>query len=180
MMHHCCQLEARLELLATLRRAGGLESVARQANVPPASVMACAEAFLPVLVSGLRERVAAGGGGDAGLAVVLAQIDECGDGNLAVLVMGQDKVDTSANRALLTRFVGPEAMWRVFCADCATACRLEHDVVLDVIVLLTMLTCGYLSARSHGTGAGHGDMAVELGPLYGMLTAAPGEGPDFV
>lgn len=169
-----------MELLATLRRAGGLEAIARQADVPPASVMACAEAFLPVLVSGMRDVVARGGGGDAGLAALLSAIEECGDGNLAVLVMGPDKLDVATWRHLLTRFVGPEPVWRVFCADCATACHLESEVVLDAMVLLTMLTCGYLSARAQGSGAGQGDMATELGSLYGALTSKPGDGPDLI
>ena len=142
--------------------------------------MACAEAFLPVLVSGMRDLVGQGGGGDAGLAALLARIDESGDGNLAIQVMGQDKVDTEAGEALLSRFVGPEAVWRIFCADCATACHLEANVVLDMMVLLTMLTCGYLSARSHGSGAGEGNLAADLGPLYTALTSAPGDGPDLV
>ena len=142
--------------------------------------MACAEAFLPVLVAGMRDLVSRDGGGEAGVAALLARIDASGDGNLAIQVMGPDAVDVRGHAGLLSSFVGPEAVWRIFCADCATACHLDAEVVLDMMVLLTMLTCGYLSARSHGSGAGQGDLAAELGPLYTTLTSGPGEGPDLV
>ena len=63
-----------MDLLATLRRSGGVSAVAVQLDEAPAQVDQGVEALLPLLVSEMRAEVARLGGGDEGIAALLMML----------------------------------------------------------------------------------------------------------
>lgn len=160
-----------MDLLATLRRSGGLEAIARQTDVSSATVMAAAETLLPFLMSGLRAIVVAGGGGATGVAALLRRIEGFGDGNLAAELMGPARVETEPFERLTEQLVPGPGGWRALSEDCAIALHLERGVAERILQLLAMLLCGYISARAGGSGVPQSDAIAALGPVYDVLVA---------
>lgn len=136
-----------MELLATLRRSGGLDALARRSDLVPADASSAAEALLPALLEGMRSYALRQGGGDAGAKAVVAMIDGLGDGNLAVEVMAPGPLSDEAGNTILATILGSaEAKQRL--ANQAGAVSGGEAAVLERLLPgLAMLVSGYISAR---------------------------------
>lgn len=136
-----------MELLATLRRSGGIDALARQAGLLPAIVSPAVEALLPALLEGMGAYARRLGGGDAGVRAMLAMIDGLGDGNLAVEVMGPGPLSDESGKRILTHiFATSDARHRL--ADEVGAVSRQDPALLErLLPALAMLVCGYFSAR---------------------------------
>jgi len=135
-----------MDLLATLRRSGGIDALARQVGLAPAVVSACVEASLPAIVAGLRNYTLKSGGGDAGLGALLAMIDGLGDGNLAADVMGPEPLSAGPGERILAQFFEPSRA-KQRAGELAVASGRSVAEIERILPLLAMLLCGYISAR---------------------------------
>ena len=154
-----------MDLLATLRRSGGVSAVAVQLDEAPAQVDQGVEALLPLLVSEMRAEVARLGGGDEGIAALVALFDREGDGSLASRLLAERDVDPAVGYILLDRICRePGSSERL--AGKVTDTELDKPMLARLAALLMMLVGGYMSARSAGTGAAGSGGPRELGELY--------------
>jgi hypothetical protein len=136
-----------MDLLATLRRSGGIDALARQIGRPPPPVAAGAEALLPALLGALRAYAQGMGGSETGVRAMLAMMDGLGDGNLAAEVMGPGPLASeSGDRVLLKVFGSRDAAQRL-AADVAALGGHDPAMLQRILPVLAMLVCGYLSAR---------------------------------
>lgn len=137
-----------MELLATLRRSGGIDALARQVGVVPATVGSAVEVLLPAVLEGLRAYAQRLGGGDAGIAAVLAMIDGLGDGDLAVAVMGPGPLCEEAGNKILAHALGTDDAKQRLAREVAAVSGQEPALLERLLPPLAMLACGYLSARA--------------------------------
>jgi hypothetical protein len=164
-----------MDLLAVLRRSGGIDAVARQIDGPPPQVTAGIDALLPALLASLRGYAQQHGGGDAGVAGLLAMVNGLGNGQLAADVMGPGPLPPDAGDALLGQLVGlPEARRRL-ASDVAAIGGLDSATIGHILPLLAMLVCGYISARAEADAA-QGDSLSWLRDLL-MLDDSQGRRP---
>lgn len=133
-----------MDWVATLRRSGGLNALARQVGISPLEASAGAEALLPPLLRGFR----AIGDSATGLQVLLARLDALGDGNLAVEVMGPDPLRIDAGETILGWVLEDDATRRTIVTDAAVASNLDSGLVERLLAPLAMLVGGYISARA--------------------------------
>ena len=154
-----------MDLFATLRKSGGIEALARQLGHSPATVFAASDALVPEILACLREYVRERGGGDAGVQSLLAILNRLGDGQLAADVMGPDQVQKGAGFTLLEQICGKEAI-SVLAGRAADKTDLDLALLKDVLPLLAMLACGYISAR-----IGSGSSEDGLDWVYELLGA---------
>lgn len=156
-----------MDLLGTLQRSGGIQALGRQAGTEPAATLAVAKVLLPAIVERMRALIAHDGGGEAGLAGLVALFDRFGDGMLAADVMAMTPVPPDAGAALAEALFGAEGGDGAVRAA-AAATGVEPAIVARVLGLLAMLAGGYLSARAHSDGIAR--LAGALETLFG-----PGE-----
>ena len=154
-----------MDLFATLRKSGGIEALARQLGHSPATVFAASEALVPELLACLREYVRERGGGDVSVRGLLTVVNRLGDGQLAADVMGPDQVQKEAGYTLLEQICGREGI-DLLTRRAAEKKDVDLALLKDVLPLLAMLVCGYISARIGG-GTGQD----ELDWVYDMLGA---------
>jgi len=140
-----------MDWLATLRRSGGINAIARHLGMSPADAGAGIAALLPMLIRGLRDYGAKAGGGEAGLIGLLALFREFGDGDLAADVMGPNRLDVSAGNRLLERLLGDGVEAATDEAERST--DVARDVLEELLPPLAMLVAGYIAARAAGSGA---------------------------
>lgn len=142
-----------MDWLATLRRSGGMDALARQTGTSPAAVRASLSALVPAFVARLGDHVRKLGGGGAGIRLLLGYLADFGDGKLAVEVMSPDPVDPGAGDAILARIVGDAAARRRLITDAAASSGQNPDAIERLLPLLAMLVCGYISARAEAAEA---------------------------
>lgn len=146
-----------MDWLATLRRSGGTDALARQTGMSPAAVRTSLSALVPALVARLGDHVRKLGGGAAGMRLLLVYLADFGDGKLAVEVMSPDPVDPAPGEAILGRIVGDTAARRQLIAEAAVTGGQDPGAIERLLPLLAMLMCGYISARAEAAevqGAG--------------------------
>jgi hypothetical protein len=141
-----------MDLLATLRRSGGIDALARQVGSPPRPVSGGVEALLPAVLGGLRD-YAQRIGGDPGVRALLAMIDGLGDGNLAAEVMGPGPLTVEAGDRILAQFFGSPGAKRQLARDVAAESGQDPAMLERILPILTMLVCGYVSARAGADGS---------------------------
>lgn len=136
-----------MELLATLRRSGGIDALARQADLLPAAVGPAVEALLPALLDGIRSYAQHLGDGDQGVKAVLAMFGRLGDGNLAVEVMGPGPLSDEAGNRILAHVFGSEEAKQRLANEVGAVSGNEPALLERLLPVLAMLVCGYISAR---------------------------------
>lgn len=137
-----------MDLLATLRRSGGIDALARQMELPPVTVFAGAEALLPALLEGLRAHTQRMGGGEQGIAAMLAIINGFGDGNLAAAVMGPDPLQSEMGDRIIAQFFGSHDAKHRLAEEVAAVSGQDGPVLERILPMLAMLVAGYISARA--------------------------------
>ena len=133
-----------MDWVATLRRSGGLNALARQVGVSPVEASAGAKALLPPLLGGFRKI----GSTAPGFQNLLAKLDSLGDGNLAVEVMGPDPLRIDAGETIIGWVLESDAARHSMVADAAALSELDAQTVDRLLPPLAMLVGGYISARA--------------------------------
>ncbi len=166
---------ADMDVLDMLRRSGGINAVANQLGITPATAMAGTEALVPAIIGGFRKSTEASGGGEAGLGALVTMLGGLGGGALAANVLGPDETDVSKGNDVLGRIFGSKDVSRSVAADAAGRTGIDPAILKQMLPLLAMLVGGYFSARAGGSGAqGSGG----LGDIGSILGAAPDEGAN--
>jgi hypothetical protein len=142
-----------MDLLATLRRSGGIDAIARQTGENPAKVAETCEPLLVEILDGMRDFVNRSGGARDGLAVLVALLDGMGNSNLAAEVMGPERVDGEAGRILLTEVCGVDDALDVLVSRAGLGGGEGEGRATLIAPLLVMLVGGYVSAIAAGTVA---------------------------
>ena len=163
-----------MDVLDVLRRSGGVDAIARELGVPPATAAAGAEALLPAIVGGFARHSAAGGGGESGLGSLIGMLGTLGGGGLAANVLGPEPTDPARGNDVLGQIFGSKDVSRTVAGHAATQTGLDPALLKKMLPLLAMLVGGYLSARAQGTGAEAGG---GLGGLIGALGGGGQSGP---
>lgn len=149
-----------MDILATLRRSGGIETLSRRLDVAPAEAGACAEMLTPVLVAGLRGFADSHGAHKDGLDALTSLVESLGGGELAAAVMAPGPVDTGKGDAVLQAIFGSGDAAHVVAAHGAGAASADQGLLVRALPLLAMLVAGYIAARVRGSGsAGSGGLA---------------------
>ena len=166
---------ADLDVLEMLRRSGGINAVANQLGIPPATALAGTEALVPAIIGGFRKSTEASGGGETGLGALVTMLGGLGGGALAANVLGPDETDVGKGNDVLGQIFGSKDVSRSVAADAAGRTGIDPAVLKQMLPLLAMLVGGYFSARAGGSGAqGSGG----LGGIGSSLGAGPGGGDD--
>lgn len=149
-----------MDILATLRRSGGIDALVRELDLSPAVAAAGAEALLPALIGGFARQRDRAGGGDAGLISLVGTIGNLGGGTLAANVLGPDKTDIARGTAVLDWIFGSKDASRLVALHAVESSQLDAALLRRMLPLLAMLVGGYLAARAGGSGAvGSGGIA---------------------
>jgi hypothetical protein len=135
-----------MDWLATLRRSGGIDALARQTGSRPADVQAATAKLLPALLRGLNRYARAQAAGGEGGRALLAYFASLGDGKLAADVMAQDQLDSAPGEAILDRILGGGGDRRRLLEAAARACLLDLALLDRLLPALAMLLCGYIAA----------------------------------
>lgn len=142
-----------MDILAMLRRNGGIEALARRLDAAPADAASCAELLVPVIVAGLRGFVDSHGADGRGYEMLVDAIDRLGGGYLAAAVMALDAVDAGPGEAVLQAIFGTGDPARILAARAAPAALTDQALLARALPLLAMLVAGYIAARVGGSGA---------------------------
>lgn len=128
-----------MDMLATLRRSGGIEALARQLGETPANATAQVIELLPSLLDDFRSYA-------NNLNGLLEILDNFGGGEMAAAVMAREPADDQAGRGLLDIVLhgtgGPAA---------GVGTGFDPAMLTRMRPLLAMLIGGYIAARA---GAG--------------------------
>ncbi|MCB2078493.1 MAG: hypothetical protein KDE55_12445 [Novosphingobium sp.] len=160
-----------MDVVAILRRSGGLDALARQLGEKPPQVYAGATAMMPGLIDAMRAQVQALGGSRIGVNRLVTMFENYGNGKLAEDVMAPGKVDPAPGLELLGIMFGPEGALSLAAGEPARASGVEAALLEAMLPLLTMLTCGYFSAMAIGNAAVAPQGGTGFGAIVELLTA---------
>lgn len=141
-----------MDWVATLRRSGGVNALARQIGVSPVEATAGVEALLPCLLGGFREV----GNSEAGLPGLLARLAMLGDGNLAAEILGPGPLATQPGETILGWLLPDKAARDAAVAQAVAASGIDPQVAERLLPPLAMLVGGYISARADAIGDAKG------------------------
>lgn len=133
-----------MDWVATLRRSGGVNALARQIGVTPLEATAGVEALLPFLLGGFREI----GNSATGLSGLLARLDLLGDGNLAAEVLGPGPLSTQAGETILSWLLADKTERDAVVGQAVTASGIDPQLAQRLLPPLAMLVGGYIAARA--------------------------------
>ena len=158
-----------MEMLATLRRSGGVNALARQLDAPPAVAMASVKALLPVLLPGMSQI-------SGGTQVLFEVLSDLGGAGLATAVMAVECADPAPGTALLARLFPDRDLLASKIRSAAQANACDEALLERVFPLLAMLVGGYVSARAIA-GSLSDD---ELAEFFASDEQSPSPGPEAV
>ncbi|MFM6950100.1 MAG: hypothetical protein ACKOW1_03640 [Novosphingobium sp.] len=153
-------------LLAILRRSGGLVAVSRQLEIAPAMAAAAVTALMPMVRGGFRRRIETADGVNSGLAELFGRIEALGGGALAGMVLHGQAIAPGLDQAVLAEIFGSEACIRMVVDHVAADHALDRDVVRGALPIVVMLIGGYILARAGRMTAEQ--RRAELGPLFDL------------
>ncbi|HVR91179.1 MAG TPA: DUF937 domain-containing protein [Novosphingobium sp.] len=166
-----------MDVMDMLRRSGGVDAIAKQLGIPPATAAAGAEAMVPAIVGGFRKQGEAAGGGDTGLGSLIGMLGTLGGGGLAANVLGPEPTDTARGNEVLGQIFGSKDVSRTVAGHAAGQTGIDPALLKQMLPILAMLVGGYLSARAQGGGAesppsnadggGLGGLGSILGSMFG-------------
>lgn len=139
-----------MDMLGALQRSGGIEALARQAEVEPQQALVVAKEVLPGLLAAFRNLA-------GGRSALLALIEGNGGAGLAAAVMGVERANPEAGQAMLSQVLEQES------ADLSAAAARFGPRAARLLPLIAMLAGGYISAMAAGHGAGPQGLDALLG-----------------
>ncbi len=163
-----------MDIMDMLRSSGGIDALANQLGVPPATATAGAEALLPAILGGFSKRSEAAGGGEAGLGGLIGMLGGLGGSGLADNVLADEPTDISRGNDVLGQIFGSKDVSRSVAGHAAGQAGIDPELLKKMLPILAMLVGGYLSSRGGGNSqsapAGGGGLGSILGSVLGSLT----------
>ncbi|NYF30819.1 DUF937 domain-containing protein [Sphingopyxis sp. JAI108] len=149
-----------MNLTDILAQAGGIESMAKELGIPPATAKQGADALLPAILGGFKKQ-AQGGGGVEGLGGLLGQL---GGGGLLDSVLGSQPTPVSQGNDVLGQIFGSKDVSRTVAGQAAAQTGIDSGLLKQMLPMLAMMVAGYMAKQS-----GQGSAASASGGLGGML-----------
>jgi hypothetical protein len=140
-----------MELLATLRRSGGINALARQLDVPPATATAGVKALLPVMLSGFRDYT-------NGLDRLVDLLAQHGGAALASAVMSVEPTDSAPGSAIVGKLFPDSAKLSTELQLAADEAGSDGQFLAQLSPLLAMLIGGYVAARAAAGGLSESEL----------------------
>jgi len=171
-----------MQITDILAQVGGLESMARELNVPESQVASGAEALLPAIMGGFKRQAQAQPAGLDGLGGLLGQL---GGGGLLDQVLAPQPTDVSQGNDVLGQIFGSKDTSRTVAQNAAAQSGLDPSLLKKMLPLLAMLVTGFMAKQqgespmappsmpSMPAGGGLGDL---MGSLLGGGGAASAGG----
>ncbi len=158
-----------MEMLATLRRSGGVNALARHLDAPPAVATAGVKALLPVLLPRFSQF-------SGGTKVLFEVLSDLGGAGLATAVMAVESADPAPGDALLAQLFPSPDLFAVEMRSTAEANECDQALLERLFPLLAMLVGGYVSAR-----AAAGTLSdSELAEFFASAEQSTPPGPEAV
>lgn len=151
-----------MNLTDILAQAGGIESMASELGVPPATAKAGAEALLPAILGGFKKQ-AQGSGGIEGLGGLLGQL---GGGGLFDAVLNSQPTPVDQGNDVLGQIFGSKDVSRTVAGHAAEQTGLDSGLLKKMLPILAMLVAGYL-AKQGGQGGSGGGLGGLIGGMLG-------------
>lgn len=172
-----------MQITDLLAQVGGLQSMARELNVPESQVASGAEALLPAILGGFKKQAQAQPAGLDGLGGLGGLLGQLGGGGLLDQVLAPQRTDVSQGNDVLGQIFGSKDVSRTVAKNAAAQSGLDPSLLKKMLPLLAMLVTGFM-ARQQGespmapasmpsmpAGGGLGDL---MGSLLGGGGAASG------
>ncbi|QCB56388.1 DUF937 domain-containing protein [Sphingopyxis sp. PAMC25046] len=163
-----------MNLTDILAQAGGIESMAKELGIPPATAKQGADALLPAILGGFKKQ-AQGGGGVEGLGGLLGQL---GGGGLLDSVLGSQPTPVSQGNDVLGQIFGSKDVSRTVAGQAAAQTGIDSGLLKQMLPMLAMMVAGYM-AKQGGQGSASGGLGGMLGNVLGGAMgggAAPSAG----
>ena len=149
-----------MNLTDILAQAGGIESMAKELGIPPATAKQGADALLPAILGGFKKQ-AQGGGGVDGLGGLLGQL---GGGGLLDSVLGSQPTPVSPGNDVLGQIFGSKDVSRTVAGQAAAQTGIDSGLLKQMLPMLAMMVAGYMAKQG-----GQGSAGSASGGLGGML-----------
>ena len=149
-----------MNLTDILAQAGGIESMAKELGIPPATAKQGADALLPAILGGFKKQ-AQGGGGVDGLGGLLGQL---GGGGLLDSVLGSQPTPVSQGNDVLGQIFGSKDVSRTVAGQAAAQTGIDSGLLKQLLPMLAMMVAGYMAKQG-----GQGSAGSASGGLGGML-----------
>lgn len=165
-----------MQITDLLAQMGGLESMARELNVPESQVASGAEALLPALLGGFKKQARAQPAGIDGLGGLLGQL---GGGGLLDQVLAPQPTDVSQGNDVLGQIFGSKDVSRTVAQNAAAQSGLDPSLLRKMLPLLAMLVTGFMAKQQDATPSSMPSMPSMpagggLGDLMGSLLGGGG------
>ena len=161
-----------MNLTDILAQAGGIESMAKELGIPPATAKQGADALLPAILGGFKKQ-AQGGGGVEGLGGLLGQL---GGGGLLDSVLGSQPTPVSQGNDVLGQIFGSKDVSRTVAGQAAAQTGIDSGLLKQMLPMLAMMVAGYM-AKQGGQDGASGGLSGGLGGMLGnVLGGAMGGG----
>jgi len=138
-----------MQITDLLAQVGGLQSMARELNVPETQVASGAEALLPAILGGFKKQAQAQPAGLDGLGGLLGQL---GGGGLFDQVLAPQPTDVSQGNDVLGQIFGSKDVSRTVAQNAAAQSGLDPSLLKRMLPLLAMLVTGFM-AKQQGESA---------------------------
>ena len=130
-----------MNLTDILAQAGGIESMAKELGIPPATAKQGADALLPASLGGVKKQ-AQGGGGVEGLGGLLGQL---GGGGLLDSVLGSQPTPVSQGNDVLGQIFGSKDVSRTVAGQAAAQTGIDSGLLKQMLAMLAMMVAGYMA-----------------------------------
>ncbi|OHD09545.1 DUF937 domain-containing protein [Sphingopyxis sp. RIFCSPHIGHO2_12_FULL_65_19] len=163
-----------MNLTDILAQAGGIESMAKELDIPPAMAKQGADALLPAILGGFKKQ--AQGGGIEGLGGLLGQL---GGGGLLDAVLGSAPTPVEQGNDVLGQIFGSKDVSRTVAGQAAAQTGLDSGLLKQMLPILAMMVAGYMAKQGGAGGESSGGLGGMLGNVLGGAMgggAAPSAG----
>lgn len=165
-----------MQITDLLAQVGGLQSMARELNVPESQVASGAEALLPAILGGFKKQAQAQPAGLDGLGGLLGQL---GGGGLFDQVLAPQPTDVSHGNDVLGQIFGSKDVSRTVAQNAAAQSGLDPGLLKKMLPLLAMLVTGFMAKQQGGSAMEQPSMPSMpagggLGDLMGSLLGGGG------
>jgi hypothetical protein len=165
-----------MQITDLLAQMGGLQSMARELNVPESQVASGAEALLPAILGGFKKQAQAQPAGLDGLGGLLGQL---GGGGLFDQVLAPQPTDVSQGNDVLGQIFGSKDVSRTVAQNAAAQSGLDPSLLKKMLPLLAMLVTGFMAKQQGDSAMAQSSMPSMpagggLGDLMGSLLGGGG------
>ena len=124
-----------MQITDLLAQMGGLQSMARELNVPESQVASGAEALLPAILGGFKKQAQAQPAGLDGLGGLLGQL---GGGGLFDQVLAPQPTDVSQGNDVLGQIFGSKDVSRTVAGQAAAQTGIDSGLLKQMLPMLAM------------------------------------------